>query len=507
VATVRTHSQELAAEVTVQGSVRDSRGKPVANASVVLQFLSATNTYATVQTTQSDSEGAYRLVALQAGAYKLRAKKMGYAELVVGPVNLVPKQIQTLDLTLVSSVAVASDLKGAAPGAATGKLTAQVPEFFDEPHFTVAGVTQATNSGGHGSDTVLRTSEALARATVALNKEPARDSSAPSSAETESSLRDAVTSAPQNFEANRRLGQFLLDHGKSAEAVAFLRRASELNPTDARSHHLLGDAEEKSANSLDAVREFERTAELDPSEANLFDWGTELLTHRALEPATEIFTQGNRLFPRSWRMLVALGVSWYARGSYDQATQCLGNASDLAPENPTPYLFLGKMQSAGTATPEPVVKLLGRFSQFHPENALANYYYAVALWKQSAGAATDTRVETLLEKAVHLDANLSAAYLQLGILYSEREDFSRAILAYQKAIEVSVQPDETVETAHYRLAQAYQRTGEKDKAQVEVELHHDIDMKLKDDIDHERHELQEFVISLQATDSRSQPHP
>jgi hypothetical protein len=70
-----------------------------------------------------------------------------------------------------------------------------------------------------------------------------------------------------------------------------------------------------------------------------------------------------------------------------------------------------------------------------------------------------------------------------------------------------VQPDETVETAHYRLAQAYQRTGEKDKAQVEVELHHDIDMKLKDDIDHERHELQEFVISLQATDSRSQPHP
>jgi hypothetical protein len=53
----------------------------------------------------------------------------------------------------------------------------------------------------------------------------------------------------------------------------------------------------KLGNPLEAVREYQRAAELDASEQYLFDWGTELLTHRALEPAAEVFTKGNRLFP------------------------------------------------------------------------------------------------------------------------------------------------------------------------------------------------------------------
>jgi tetratricopeptide (TPR) repeat protein len=206
-------------------------------------------------------------------------------------------------------------------------------------------------------------------------------------------------------------------------------------------------------------------------------------------------------------MLIALGASWYALGSNDQAIQYLASASDLAPENPTPYLFLGKMQSAETTPSEQLAKLLARFAQLQPDNALANYYYAVALWKQSASAADDARVESLLGKAVHLDAKLGAAYLQLGILYSQREDFSRAVPEYQKAIEVSVQPDQTLQEAHYRLAQAYQRTGDKIKAQVELKLYGDVNMKLKEDSDQERHEIQDFVISLQTTNSTSQPRP
>src|SRR5258708_20350920 len=82
-------------------------------------------------------------------------------------------------------------------------------------------------------------------------------------------------------------------------------------------------------------------------------------------------------------MLVALGVGWYSRGSYDRAAKCLVNASDLAPDNPTPYLFMGKMQSLeGTPSGESVERL-ARFVRLQPENPLANYYYAVSLWKQS----------------------------------------------------------------------------------------------------------------------------
>ena len=554
-------SQEESGTAVVQGHVRDSSRRPVANATVLLKRGTFEQIRADpTKITHTDSEGRYRFEELPAGTYTLRAEMAGYGETTVTPVNLAENGTTTIDLVLISTKA--SESQGALPiTRATGKPE-QAPQFFDEPQFTVAGVTQATDSGGHGSDIVLRTTEALARATVSLSTEAAGDSKAASAA-IESSLRDTLAHDPENLDANRQLGKLLVDSGKAAEGVPYLERASQLNPSDddnsyelavayadagnpdrartqARSlllrrqeaqkdradlHHLLGGVEEKLGNPLEAVREYQRAAELDPSEPDLFDWGTELLTHRALEPATAVFAKGNRLFPKSVRMLVALGVTWYARGSCDQATQYLVSASDLDPGNATPYLFLGKMQTVETALPETSVDRLGRFAQLQPDNALANYYYAVGLWKQAgnqpAGAADSdkersARVESLLLKAVHLDPKLGAAYLQLGILYSQRADFARAISAYQNAIEASpkeVSPqldfrtDETLEEAHYRLAQAYQRTGDKVRAREQLQLHDELAKKTKEDRERGRREIQEFVISLQNQNSVSQPQP
>jgi tetratricopeptide (TPR) repeat protein len=486
-ASVRAHPQEPGNGAILKGYVRDSSGRPAANATVFLQLATTAQTPSVPpESTHTDSDGAYRFASLSAGAYVLRAEMTGYGSAIVSRVALARKEMREIDLVL--GLPKGSGSQNASSGTpATGKPNAQAPEFFDEPHFTVAGVTQATNSGGHGSDTVLRTTEALAKATVSLSneKEAGDGSNPPASAATESSLRDAVVR----------------------------------NPNDPALHHQLGDVEEKLGNPLEAVREYQRAAELDPSEPDLFDWGTELLTHRALEPATEVFTKGNRTFPKSVRMLVALGVAWYSRGAYDQAAQYLVNASDLAPDNPTPYLFLGKMQGVETTPSEGSVEKLARFAQLQPDNALANYYYAVSLWKEAAkesgkqsASASDNvaehsaRVESLLLKAVHLDPKLSAAYLQLGILYSQRADFSRAISAYQMAIKVSPEEvgpelDELLEETHYRLAQAYLRTGDKTQAQQELQLHDELSKKTKDDTARERREIQEFVISLQKKDS------
>ena len=42
---------------------------------------------------------------------------------------------------------------------------------------------------------------------------------------------------------------------------------------------------------------------------------TELLIHRALQPAIDVYNKGTRLFPESSRMLIGLGVCSYAVGS------------------------------------------------------------------------------------------------------------------------------------------------------------------------------------------------
>jgi tetratricopeptide (TPR) repeat protein len=333
-------------------------------------------------------------------------------------------------------------------------------------------------------------------------------------------LRDVLARAPKDFDANRKLGKLLADAGKPADALPYLEQASQINPNpkDPEIHRLLGDVQEQLRNPLQAVREYQRAAELDPSEANLFNWGAELLAHRALESATQIFTKGNRRFPNSVRMLVALGVTWYARGDYDQAANCLVSASVLAPNEPSPYLFLGRMQSEQTAPPAETAKRLARFAQLQPENALANYFYAVALSKQSPPSAEpdrnaegaeerSARVEALLLKAVRLDPNLGAAYLHLGILYSGRADFPQAISAYQKAIATSSEHDETLEQSHYRLAQAYSRSGETAKAQAELKLHTELAMKTLEDRERERRDVLQFVVALRGENSVSPPQP
>jgi tetratricopeptide (TPR) repeat protein len=417
-----------------------------------------------------------------------------------------------------------------------GKTAAGAPDFFDQPQFTVAGVTDASTPGGHGSDIVVRTKETLARETASLSKEPT-DHSQPSSASpaavSENSLREAVEHDPDSFDANHQLGKLLVDEGKAHEAIPFLERASRRNPTDSddayelalalahdgeyqrarttartlltssgqasqsRSelHHLLGDVEEKLGNPLEAVREYQRAAELDASEPNLFDWGAELLMHRALEPASDVFTRGNSLFPGSVRMLLGLGVALYDRGAYDQAARSLCEASDLNPADSKPYLFMGKLQAVETTQPQGMGQRLERFAQLQPENALANYYYAVSVWQQRKGpedAENSTRVQSLLEKAVHLDPKLGPAYLQLGILYAERKDWRQAILSYQQAAVVSPQ----LEEAHYRLAQAYRQTGEKVKAEQELQLHAQIKKETSEKAERERLEILEFVYTL-----------
>jgi tetratricopeptide (TPR) repeat protein len=388
---------------SLQGFVHDAQGQPVAGATVQLKTNSQTLTAIT------DAKGSYSFRDLQAASYTIHASENKSGEADFGPFALSQQEAKKIDLTL----------------DATPK-----PQFFDQPTFIVAGVTDPSLRGGHGSDPVLRSAENLAKSTAAL-----------------------------------------------------------------RSGTSIADAAEKQGNALEAVRELQQAAERDPSEANLFNWGTELLVHRAADQAIEVFTKGHRMFPRSTRTLLGLAVALYSRGSYDQATHRFFEAADLNPTDPEPYLFLGKVSSGAITESDGFAARLQRFARLHPENARANYYYAASLWKSWKGAEDPTtlaQVQSLLEKAVRLDPRLGAAYLQLGIVFAEQNNLPKAISAYQSAIATAP----PMEQAHYRLAQAYRKTGAAAKAQKELELYQQLSQKSAQQFERERSEVQQFVFEL-----------
>jgi tetratricopeptide (TPR) repeat protein len=254
-------------------------------------------------------------------------------------------------------------------------------------------------------------------------------------------------------------------------------------------HRQLGDVDEQLNDSLAAVHEYERATQLDPSEQNYFAWATELLLHRAIQPAVEVFTKGAAAYPTSERMLAGLGAALYASGLYAQGAERLCAASDLRPADSTPYLFLGKMTLA-FAQPLPCAEeKLARFSQNQPENAIANYYYALAIWKKTANTASE-QVESLLNKSVRIDPKFAAAHLQLGVVYSARREIDNAIAALQKATAA----DPNLAEAHFRLGQAYKKMGEAAKAREEFQAYERIQKTEATVVEQQRREIQQFVV-------------
>jgi tetratricopeptide (TPR) repeat protein len=450
----QTPAQEPRPVITVSGTVRDSAGNPVADASVFFEEKAT----AALAETKTKTDGTFSFLALRPGTYTVRAEKTGMRASAPGSLLLSLGEKKRIDLVLESAQAKESR----PPNAQKSGSASAAMQFDDKLSFTVAGVTDWTNVGGHGSDTKLRTSESLAKETVAMKSG---------------------------------------DPGNASEGASETARAAD-------SRRLAGDRAEHSGDPLAAVREYEQAVRLDPSEQNYFAWGAELLLHRAIKPAVEVFTKGSAAHSKSARILAGLGAALYAGGCYSDAARRVCEASDLQPADPTPYLFLGQMEKAAPDPLPCVVEKLARFTHDQPANALGNYYYAVALWKQSRGSEKEPEnsrslqhAQALLQKAATVDPKLDDAYVQLGMLYSARGHFPEAIGAYKKAIEANPQSSE----AHYRLALAYKRTGEEEKSQQELQLYKQADKTEAAAIEQQRREIRQFLIILQDQPQTPQP--
>jgi len=405
--------------------------------------------------TRTNATCAFSFSALQIGSYRLSAEKTGLRSRTASVTASFAGEQKSIDLVL-EDMPQDSGIAHPDSSAASSPVT-QAMEFADRPNFTVAGVTDWTAVGGHGSDSTLRTSEALTRETLTLKPERPEHSGT--------------------------------EAGGAAEASKSSVRAA------AKEHLLAGELDEKKGDPLAAVREFEQAVHLDPSEVNYFEWGSELLLHRAVWQAQQVFQRGAEAYPKSARMLTGLGTALFAGARYDEAAQQICAASDLNPASTEPYIFMGKIE---IAAPDPLVCIepkLARFADQQPGKAQANYLYAMAILKsqeQKADAQAVQHAETLLTRALQIDGKCSEAYLQLGILSASRRDFQKAISFYAKAIEANPQMSE----AHYRLGVAYDRTGEHDKARQEFQLHDELKRLESEAIDRQRREVKQFLVVL-----------
>ena len=348
--------------------------------------------------------------------------------------------------------------------------------------------------------------------------------------------RKALEIDPRNYDANHNLAEYYLRQDKIADALPLLEAAQQIRPAaydngynlalayllagklkEARAlvatlaaqkdsgelHNLLGRINEAEGSYVDAANEFATAANMDPSEDNLFVWASELLLHRTYEPAIAVFKTGTQRFPKSPRLWIGLGMGLYSRGEYEEAVRSLLTAADLSPRDPRCYLFLSKAYLSSPNQADAVIDRFRRYADLEPNNARAQYYYAISLWKGRRIESPDVdykTVEALLRKSIALDGSIADAHLQLGILYTDQHLYAQSLPEYESALRLNP----NLADAHFRLGRYYLHAGEKAKADAEFQIFKQLQTQHQAQVDKERAEVQQFVISTESS-SRSTP--
>jgi tetratricopeptide (TPR) repeat protein len=166
----------------------------------------------------------------------------------------------------------------------------------------------------------------------------------------------------------------------------------------------------------------------------------------------------------------------------------------LDPKEPRCYLFLSKAYYSQQSHTQQVIESFKRYAEQEPNNAEAQYYYAMSLWKggQIAGTTVDMpKVEALLKQSIALNDELSDAHFQLGNLYADHRDYQQSVPQYLRVIEL----DPKLADAHYRLGTVYNHLGEKDKSQAEFAVYQKLRAEHLSASDNEGDELKQFVYT------------
>ncbi len=349
-------------------------------------------------------------------------------------------------------------------------------------------------------------------------------------------FREALRLEPNSYDANHNLGELYIRTGRLAEARPLLEEAQRIKPdsyensydlamTDfqlgqldaarqtihallklqdsAELHNLLAQVEEKGGNFVAAANEYEKAAHMEPSEDNLFDWGSEMLLHRTYEPAIAIFEQGVQRYPKSPRLLIGLGLSLYSRGKYDDAVKALLSAAALTPSDARCYLFLSKAYDSSPTQADEVIQAFKRYAELEPQNARAQYYYAMSLWKgkRVEDETLDLKmIQSLLQKSIALDDTLPEAHVQLGNLYSDQHNYTESISQYERALQLNP----NLSDAHYRLGTDYVHVGQKDRAKQEFAIYQKLRAEHLAEVEKERAEVRQFVYSSKSMGAEAQ---
>ena len=295
---------------------------------------------------------------------------------------------------------------------------------------------------------------------------------------------------PQSYDVNYNLALAYFRSKNPDKAAETLQSLLSQHPR-AEAYNLLASVEETRQHYLEGVRAYQKAAELEPgNEDYRYDYANELLQHRTNQEAIVLFATGVRDFPKSWRLRLGLGCAYYLAGKFDEAAQALLETVKVEPTIKLAYFFLGKTYESAESFQPAIRETFKAYLGRNPDDPWAYYHYGNILYlRAQLDPQPDSQpAKSNLNRALVLKPDFAEAYLQLGIILQQEGQLKESIPLLNRAI----QSNPRLAAAHYRLAIAYKRLGENDRAKPEFDLYEKF--KAESQTEQEKQKVIQFLV-------------
>lgn len=270
-------------------------------------------------------------------------------------------------------------------------------------------------------------------------------------------------------------------------ALDHLRQAARLRDSAAL-ESVMGDVQEKKGDSLAALKSYQAAVALAPHEEEYrFGLALELLRHQTMDPALSVLEKGVKDFPRSARLRIGLSVAYFLVDRDEAASRTLLDAIKMNPDSALAAAYLGEMQLAQTAPPDPAaVEELCHFADAHPGSGHAQAVCGGLLLRQ------DKPALSRLQTATKLAPDDAIARCQLGQALEKDQNW----MAARHHLEACANLQPTSAEAHYRLARTYRKLGLPDLAKQQDRLRADADRQQSAENEQRYAALTRFIYTL-----------
>ena len=293
------------------------------------------------------------------------------------------------------------------------------------------------------------------------------------------------TDYPDRFRRNYGLALAYFNERDYQKCIQTLKPVLATGGTEPELYSLLGVAEEKGGQTQEAYEAFREGILQNPTNShNYLNIATLASQHLNYKLAAEMLTEGIARIPQAHELFLSRGIAYTLAARFDEAKRDYQRAIEMAPEDYGGYLAMG-ISELEEGNLNGAIQSFRKAAVHGPKDPRCYYFLTESLIQKGAAPESSEFQEALesINTAVSLEPNFAHAYVDRAKLELARGDAKTALVDLEHAR--SIDPNSS--SIAYLLARAYQRKGERAKAdalfaQVQEQGDRDLQQFAKDSL-------------------------